>query len=129
MGQQGCGCHSGIGIQAIGQEAKNEQEAGALSFALQQGASNSNTPVRVDSWGGGGDVEQSNSVESDATAANLNALSQDADQDQAAGGGIAIQAIGQSAKSNGSARAFGRAAVRGVERQRSGARRQRWPLG
>ena len=97
-GSKDCGCHDGIGIQAIGQEAKNEQDAAALSFALQAGASNKNTPVRVDSKGDGGDVEQSNSVDSDATAANLNALDQDADQDQAGGGGIAIQAIGQSAK-------------------------------
>ncbi len=97
-GSKDCGCHDGIGIQAIGQEAKNDQDAAALSFALQAGASNKNTPVRVDSKGGGGDVDQSNSVDSDATAANLNALEQDADQDQSGGAGIAIQAIGQSAK-------------------------------
>ena len=52
----------------------------------------------MDSKGDGGSVHQSNSVDSDATAANLNALKQDADQDQAGGGGIAIQAIGQEAK-------------------------------
>ena len=93
-----CGCHDGIGIQAIGQEAKSEQGALAASLAAQAGASNDNAPVRVDSKGDGGSVHQSNSVDSDATAANLNALKQDADQDQAGGGGIAIQAIGQSAK-------------------------------
>jgi hypothetical protein len=93
-----CGCHDGIGIQAIGQEAKSEQGALAASLAAQAGASNDNAPVRVDSKGDGGSVEQSNSVDSDATAANLNALKQDADQEQAGGGGIAIQAIGQSAK-------------------------------
>ena len=85
------------------------------SAALQLGASNSNTPVAV---GGSGprrendcgcghreatgrstqeataaDVDQSNRVDSDATAANLNATQQDADQD----GGSGIQAIGQSA--------------------------------
>ena len=97
-GSTDCGCPDGIGIQAIGQEAKSDQDAAALSFALQAGASNKNTPVGVDSKGGGGDVEQSNSVDSAATAANLNALEQDADQDQAGGAGIAIQAIGQSAK-------------------------------
>ena len=96
-GHGDCGCH-GIGIQAIGQEAKNEQGALAASLAAQAGASNENTPVGVDSYGDGGSVEQSNSVDSDATAANLNALKQDADQDQAGGAGIAIQAIGQSAK-------------------------------
>ena len=92
-----CGCH-GTGIQAIGQEAKSEQGALAASLAAQAGASNENAPVRVDSKGDGGSVDQSNSVDSDATAANLNALKQDADQEQSGGGGIAIQAIGQSAK-------------------------------
>jgi hypothetical protein len=92
-----CGCH-GTGIQAIGQEAKSEQGALAASLAAQAGASNENAPVRVDSYGGGGSVDQSNSVDSNAKAANLNALKQDADQEQAGGGGIAIQAIGQSAK-------------------------------
>ena len=93
-----CGCHDGTGIQAIGQEAKSEQGALAASLGAQAGASNKNAPVGVDSKGGGGSVDQSNSVDSDATAANLNALKQDADQEQAGGGGIAIQAIGQSAK-------------------------------
>ena len=93
-----CGCHDGTGIQAIGQEAKSEQGALAASLAAQAGASNENAPVGVDSTGDGGSVDQSNSVDSDATAANLNALKQDADQEQGGGGGIAIQAIGQSAK-------------------------------
>ena len=93
-----CGCHDGSGIQAIGQEAKSEQGALAASLAAQAGASNENAPVGVDSYGHGGSVDQSNSVDSDATAANLNGLKQDADQEQAGGGGIAIQAIGQSAK-------------------------------
>ena len=95
-----CGCHGGIGIQAIGQEAKNEQGAAALSAALQHGAKNENAPVRVGSYGGGGSVEQSNSVGSSATAANLNGLHQNADQDGSGGGGIAIQAIGQSTKNH-----------------------------
>ena len=93
-----CGCYGGIGIQAIGQEAKNEQSAAGLSAALQYGAKNENAPVRVDSKGHGGDVWQSNSADSSATAANLNGLHQGAEQNQAGGGGIAIQAIGQSAK-------------------------------
>ena len=99
QGQRGstCGCDS-TAVQAIGQEAKNEQGAGAFSLAVQQGARNENAPVRVGSYGGGGSVEQSNNVGSSATALNLNALKQDADQAQAGGGGIAIQAIGQEAK-------------------------------
>ena len=59
--------------------------------------------VRVDSGGRSGDVTQSNSVDSDATALNINLTKQDADQDQ--GGrkdcgchGTGIQAIGQEAK-------------------------------
>ena len=96
------------GTQAVGQEAKNEQDALALSAALQSGASNENTPVRVDSKGDDGDVAQSNSVESKATALNANLTKQDADQAQrgsscgcgSEGHGIAIQAIGQSAKSD-----------------------------
>ena len=96
-----CGCDS-TGIQAIGQEAKSDQGAAALSLALQSGASNTNAPVRVDSHGGGGSVEQSNSVGSSATALNLNALKQDADQAQG-GGGILVQAIGQQAKNDQSA--------------------------
>jgi hypothetical protein len=104
QGQRGstCGCDS-TAVQAIGQEAKNEQGAGAFSLALQQGARNENTPVRVGSYGGGGSVEQSNNVGSSATAVNLNALKRDADQSQAGGGGIAIQAIGQKAKNEQSA--------------------------
>ena len=100
-----CGCQDGTGIQAIGQEAKSEQGALAASLAAQSGghdrcgcdsSGNTNAPVRVDSYGDGGSVAQSNSVDSDATAANLNALKQDADQDQSGSGGI--QAIGQEAK-------------------------------
>ncbi|MCP9484672.1 MAG: hypothetical protein MSC30_02330 [Gaiellaceae bacterium MAG52_C11] len=93
----GCGCASGIGIQAIGQQATSVQGAAALSFALQDGASNDNSPVRVASDGNGGSVEQSNDVSSSATAANLNGLGQYASQAQGGGGGIAIQAVGQSA--------------------------------
>ena len=99
-GGRECGCHGGTGIQAIGQEAKNEQGAAALSAALQHGAKNENAPVRVGSYGGGGSVEQSNSVGSSATAANLNGLHQGAAQAGSGGGGIAIQAIGQEAKNH-----------------------------
>ena len=59
--------------------------------------------MSVGSYGSGGSVDQSNSVSSSATALNLNALFQGADQDQSAGG---IQAIGQSAKSRQAAAAL-----------------------
>ena len=102
-----CGCHDGTGIQAIGQEAKNEQGAFAGSLAIQAfgrdkcgcpSGGNSNTPVGVGSHGSGGSVDQSNSASSSATALNLNALLQDADQTQSGGGGT--QAVGQSAKNS-----------------------------
>ena len=50
----------------------------------------------VGSHGSGGSVDQSNAASSSATALNLNALLQDADQVQSGGGGT--QAVGQSAK-------------------------------
>ena len=118
-GSKECGCHDGTGIQAIGQEAKNDQDAAALSLALQAGASNTNAPVRVDSDGHGGDVDQSNSVDSYAKAANLNALKQDADQGQAGGSGIAIQAIGQSAKNEQEALALSAALQFGASNSNS----------
>lgn len=92
-----CGCH-GAGIQAVGQEADSEQLALAGSLALQLGASNESSPVRVHSPGGGGSLEQSNDAVSHAGAGNLNKLGQSAAQSQG-GGGTAIQAIGQAASS------------------------------
>jgi hypothetical protein len=98
-GQAAGQAQSGGGVQAIGQEAKSGQAAIGLSAALQHGASNSNTPVRVDSRGDDGDVEQSNTVVSAAAAGNLNALEQEAVQIQAGDCkcGSGIQAIGQEA--------------------------------
>ncbi len=112
----------GSGTQAIGQEAKNEQAAIALSGAFQHGASNSNTPVRVDSKGDDGDVSQWNSVDSDATALNLNATKQDADQDQGGKhtcgcGSDGTQAIGQEAKSEQGALAASLAAQAGASNE------------
>jgi len=112
---RGCGCSSD-GIQAIGQSAKSDQAAIALSAALQSGASNTNTPVRVGSKGDDGWVDQSNSVDSDAKALNVNLTKQDADQDQwgsrecGCHGGIGIQAIGQESKSEQAALAASLAA-------------------
>ena len=97
-------CKCGSGEQAIGQFAENDQKAAALSATIQEKPSNTNTSVRVLSWGDDGDVTQSNDASSSATAANLNALKQDADQDQ---GGSGIQAIGQAAKSEQDAFALG----------------------
>ena len=78
-----CLCTPGNGIQAIGQDAESTQSAAALSAATQSGASNTNTPVRVGSDGDDGDVSQSNSVESDANALNVNLTGQNVDQAKA----------------------------------------------
>ena len=94
---EGSCCSSG-GIQTIGQGSQSDQQAGALSVAEQKGASNTDIPVRVLSPGDGGSVTQSNTVSSDATSANLNLTSQDAEQDQGGSGGT--QAIGQKATSD-----------------------------
>ena len=115
---------AGIAIQAIGQSAKNQQAALGLSAALQLGASNSNSPVRVDSKGDSGDVSQSNSVESDATALNVNLTGQDADQHQSGRecgchDAIGIQALGQEATSDQLAFA-GSLAIQAFGRDRCG---------
>jgi hypothetical protein len=99
----------GSGLQAIGQSAKNEQEAFALGLTVQKGASNENAPVRVLSKGDGGVVDQDNEATSNATAANLNATEQTADQEQAGGSckcGYGTQLIGQSADSDQDAAAI-----------------------
>jgi hypothetical protein len=99
-----CKCGSG-GLQVIGQSADNDQEAAALSATIQEKPSNSNVPVRVLSRGGDGRVSQSNEASSEATAANLNATKQDADQAQSSGSGW--QVIGQSAENDQDAFALG----------------------
>jgi ribosomal protein L24 len=97
-----CKCSDG-GTQVIGQEADNEQKAAALAKTIQEKPSNTNVSIRVLSPGGNGDVTQSNTASSNATAGNLNVLKQDADQDQGGhdckctGGD---QYIGQSADSD-----------------------------
>jgi hypothetical protein len=98
-----CKCSDGAGTQVIGQSAKNDQEAAALAKTVQEKPSNTNVSIRVLSPGDNGNVTQSNTATSNATAGNLNALKQDADQDQGGkdckcvGGGTQI--IGQFADS------------------------------
>jgi hypothetical protein len=106
-------CSSGTGIQVAGQEAKNDQDALGLSLAAQKGASNSNTPIRVKSRGDGGDVEQTNSVDSEANASNENSSEQSIDQEQSGGGGsckchgdLGIQVAGQRSKNDQDAAAL-----------------------
>ena len=56
------------GTQAIGQDADNDQSAAALSAAKQDGATQRTSPSACSGRGDGGDVSQSNSVDSSATA-------------------------------------------------------------
>ena len=103
---------SGIEIQALGQEAENGQLATALSGTFQLHPSNRNGETRVYSPGRGGSVDQSNDASSSATADNTNRTTQKATQRQhgsggcSCGGGLQIQALGQSAGNLQAASAF-----------------------
>jgi len=96
QGSQSAG--SGSAIQIASQDASTAQGALAASAALQHGASNDASPVRVDSPGNGGSVSQANTVGSSAVAGNLAGTTQNANQ-AAAGtcrcGGTGIQVLGQ----------------------------------
>jgi hypothetical protein len=100
----------GTGIQAVGQLAKNEQGAVALSLTAQLGhkqpckcgdkgsIGNSNEPVRVKSPGDDGNVRQANVATSSAAAKNWNAVKQAVQEIQAAPCACkapGIQAVGQ----------------------------------
>jgi hypothetical protein len=90
---------SGNGIQIAGQDAATHQGALAGSLAVQHGASNDASPVRVLSPGGGGSVRQSNSVGSSAAAGNDAATTQRAGQRDSGSScgcdGLGIQVLGQ----------------------------------
>jgi hypothetical protein len=97
-----CGCASSqpaTGIQAVGQQAFNAQDAKAHATSIQVGAKNVNAPVRVLSPGNDGPVSQSNTSFAGALAANENATGQFAAQAQGGlgPGAVGIQAIGQKA--------------------------------
>ncbi len=109
-----CKCGSG-GEQVIGQSAKNDQDAAALAATKQEKPSNSNISVRVLSPGDDGDVTQTNEASSNATAGNLNATKQEADQQQPGGSGL--QAIGQSAKNDQDALALGLTVQKGASNE------------
>jgi len=76
-----CGCSSG-GAQVAGQSNGNWQAAGGIAVAAQDHPSNTAVGIRVLSPGDGGDVEQSNSADADALAANGNLTHQEIDQTQ-----------------------------------------------
>jgi len=92
-----------VGVQGIGQDASTTQLAGAGSSAEQSGASNANYPVRIGSYGDGGDVTQTNAVTSNANAGNAAWTGQNADQSGSGSScgcanGIGVQGIGQKAE-------------------------------
>src|SRR5262249_5891781 len=89
-------------IQYSDQSSSSEQAAIGLSTAVQTGAENTNTPVRVGSYGDDGSVEQSNDVSSKAKASNDNDTHQTADQDVSGGGAAATTVqIGRQQASTG----------------------------
>ncbi len=118
---QSAGSGSGTGIQVSDQDAKSEQAALAASIAKQDHPSNTNTPIRVLSPGNGGNVIQSNSVDSDASAKNSNDADQTANQTQSGGGSCGcqgstgIQIADQSAKNEQLALGFSAAEQKGAK--------------
>jgi hypothetical protein len=95
-----CPCGgSSPSVQAVGQSSSIGQSAYGASSATQVGASNTNYPVRIGSYGDDGNVTQSNGVSSTATATNTAPVYQIANQDPTGGcgcqGAPSIQAIGQ----------------------------------
>ena len=87
--------------QITGQTAGSGQAAGSAAGTAQQGPTNQNGSVQVLSPGDAGSVSQSNEASSNATAANQNGTSQDADQS----GGSGDQVVGQSAQNDQAAQA------------------------
>jgi GTP cyclohydrolase II len=96
-----CGCKhgGGSGVEAVGQEAKTIQGAESEAKSVQEHARNENIPVRIDSEGGGGSVEQSNNSVAGSLAGNASKTMQGVEQTQAGCGcgGEAVQAVGQGA--------------------------------
>ncbi len=92
----GCGsCGGGDAtVQGIGQWSKSGQKAESSADSTQDGACNTNEPVRIKSKGDDGKVRQSNSSFAASAAGNKNDTDQSADQ-SAGGHGIAVQAAGQ----------------------------------
>ena len=113
---------SGSGIQALGQQALSWQGARAFSGAMQIGASNDASPVRVHSPGGGGSVRQSNDASSTADSGNMNWTGQHSLQFMGGGcgcHGLAIQALGQSAGNEQAAAAYSAALQAGPSNRAS----------
>lgn len=92
--------------QAAGQSADSGQSADGYGGALQAGAANRATSIRVLSPGDNGDVTQSNSTTAAALAANGNTTDQGVDQSQSGGpGSDYTQIAGQDASNRQDAHA------------------------
>ncbi len=84
QGGSRCGCHGGLGIQAAGQKAVNWQDADSHADSKQFHPQNKSLSLRFKSYGGGGDLTQSNTSFAESIAANHNALEQALAQAQGA---------------------------------------------
>ena len=113
-------CAPGTGVQAIGQKADSDQTATSDATSTQDHPSNTNTPVRIKSYGDDGSVTQTNLSLAGSLAANHNDTDQTATQTQGGSsncctpptrmpltdtnpcchGGTGVQAIGQFADSD-----------------------------
>jgi hypothetical protein len=114
-----CDGHGDSAVQYVKQSADNDQSAESSAESTQCCASNTNAPVRIKSYGGDGDVTQTNSSDAKSAAGNKNETEQSADQDAGSGspekkadgcydkcgghGGSATQYIDQSAENEQSA--------------------------
>jgi hypothetical protein len=86
--QSAGGSGGGVTVQALGQKALNGQEANSHATSEQDGASNDNSPVRIKSPGGDGDVTQANLSGAFSVAGNSNDTTQSVSQD--AGSGLPV---------------------------------------
>jgi hypothetical protein len=87
--QSAGGSGGGVTVQALGQKAVNGQEADSHATSEQDGASNTNSPVRIKSAGGDGDVTQANLSGAFSAAGNSNHTTQSVSQD--AGSGLPVR--------------------------------------
>jgi hypothetical protein len=86
--QSAGGSGGGVTVQALGQKALNGQQADSHATSEQDGASNDNSPVRIKSAGGDGDVTQANLSGAFSVAGNSNDTTQSVSQD--AGSGLPV---------------------------------------
>jgi hypothetical protein len=95
---------SGAGEQAVGQKAETGQSADSSATSEQTKPTNTNIDVRIDSPGGGGSVDQSNTSTAGSIAGNKATTDQGVEQQQGGnacgckGSGNGVQAVGQHAE-------------------------------